>query len=133
MFNHPEDVPNECGACLYLGDDYGDGTCTIRCQLLSGHDGLHKEVCRDNTVNITWENDEREIELELTISETDPNKIDTIHETIWNYGMIIKELDSNGKIIIHCATQNSENFATIDGIIGVENKGFVKFIGCPND
>ena len=61
MFGKPSDVEGECNAHLYLGDDYGDNTCTIRCHLPQGHDAPHKEVCRDGDVTITWSEDEREV------------------------------------------------------------------------
>lgn len=60
MHGTPSDVAEECNAHLHLADDYGDGTCTIRCQLSPGHEGLHREVCRNGTVTITWETDARE-------------------------------------------------------------------------
>lgn len=57
MFGAPPDKPDECNARLFLGDDYGDGTCTIRCKLPPGHEGPHKE--KTNRCLITWEKDER--------------------------------------------------------------------------
>ena len=66
MNGPPEDKPAECNARLYLADDYGDGTATIRCTLPEGHEGKHREVCRENeeapntrNVEVTWEGDER--------------------------------------------------------------------------
>jgi hypothetical protein len=61
MFGEPEDVETECNARLFIGDNYGDGTATMRCQLAPNHDGLHKEEFdRDGgTVTITWAVDER--------------------------------------------------------------------------
>lgn len=51
-----------CGARLFIGDDFGDNTSTMRCQLDPGHPGPHTEVFirRDRPVTITWEVDERE-------------------------------------------------------------------------
>lgn len=59
MHGTPSDVADECNAHLYLADDHGDNTCTIRCQLPLGHEGLHREVCRGDTVTITWKIDQR--------------------------------------------------------------------------
>jgi len=61
------DVPGECNARLYIGDDYGDGTATMRCKLPAGHTGPHSESFTRSTflppgrqtVTITWEIDER--------------------------------------------------------------------------
>lgn len=64
MFGPPDDKPGECNARLFLGDDYGDNTCTIRCGLLPDHDGNHREVFTRGTsgkVNIAWAKDERHI------------------------------------------------------------------------
>jgi len=43
MFGEPSDDERECNARLFLSDNYGDGTTTIRCQLAPGHEGLHRE------------------------------------------------------------------------------------------
>lgn len=61
MFGEPNDVENECNARLFLGDNYGDGTTTIRCGLTPGHEGLHQEQFErsDHPVTITWAVDER--------------------------------------------------------------------------
>ena len=61
MFGRPKDIEGECNAHLYLGDDWGDNVCTIRCQLPKGHRGLHKERGRllENPFTITWYKDER--------------------------------------------------------------------------
>ena len=58
----PDDVEGECNAHLYLGDDYGDNECTMRCHLPKGHSGLHEEKGRQKTnpFTITWRDDERE-------------------------------------------------------------------------
>lgn len=57
----------QCTAHLYIGDDYGDNTSTIRCKLASGHPAEHVETFtrRDrsgdigNVVTIQWTQDER--------------------------------------------------------------------------
>lgn len=55
-----------CGAILYIGDDYGDNSTTMRCQLMEGHVPPCKEVYdkdRDGAsqhVEVTWTADERE-------------------------------------------------------------------------
>ena len=62
MYGPPQDVQGECNARLYLGDDYGDNECTIRCQREPGHEGKHREVFGSDgrQVTIEWELDERE-------------------------------------------------------------------------
>jgi hypothetical protein len=65
MFGPPKDVIGECNARLYLGDDYGDNVCTIRCSRPVGHDGPHKEEFQrggGKPVVITWHVDERDEE-----------------------------------------------------------------------
>lgn len=66
MFGPPKDVEGQCNARLYLGDDYGDNTCTHRCFLPAGHEGLHKEEFKHGggQVVVTWEKDERGTEEE---------------------------------------------------------------------
>jgi hypothetical protein len=61
MFGEPADNDNECNARLFIGDNYGDGTATMRCQLALGHDGLHQEQFdrEGGPVTITWTADER--------------------------------------------------------------------------
>jgi hypothetical protein len=56
MFGPQPDVPGECNARLYIGDDYGDNYATIRCQLKPGHGGPHGEEyeVQDKPVVITW-------------------------------------------------------------------------------
>ena len=62
-----KDVPGECNARLFIGDDYGDNSATIRCQLLPGHDGPHKECYNagyhgdENNVTITWDKEVRDL------------------------------------------------------------------------
>jgi hypothetical protein len=61
MFGEPSDVEGECNARLFIADNYGDGSATIRCHLAPGHEGLHREVFerRGSPVTITWAVDER--------------------------------------------------------------------------
>ncbi len=68
MFGPPKDVPDQCNAHLYMGDDYGDNKTTMRCSLPEGHDGLHQEKFMrgpddDKPVTITWEYDEKPVPL----------------------------------------------------------------------
>lgn len=37
------DRPGKCNAVLSIGDDYGDNSATMKCQLDPGHDGPHVE------------------------------------------------------------------------------------------
>lgn len=62
MFGEPSDTVGECNARLFIGDNYGDGTATMRCQLPIGHDGIHREQFerKGGPVTITWTADERE-------------------------------------------------------------------------
>jgi len=66
MNGPPKDVEGECNARLSIGDDYGDNSATIRCQLAPGHDGPHQECYNAgyhgdvNNVTITWDKDVRE-------------------------------------------------------------------------
>lgn len=57
----PKDVEGQCNARLFLGDDWGDNQCTIRCKQGPDHEGPHRdEFMRDGTpVTITWVRDER--------------------------------------------------------------------------
>lgn len=66
MYGEPKDVEGECNAHLYIGDNYGDGHATMRCQLPDGHDGPHRERYshrgldgEPGPVEITWEKDDR--------------------------------------------------------------------------
>lgn len=65
MFGPASDVKGQCNARLFLGDDFGDNTCTCQCGLEPIHDGPHREVTnRDyeggaGIVIITWNHDER--------------------------------------------------------------------------
>jgi hypothetical protein len=62
MWGEPLDDPSQCNARLFIGDNYGDGTATMRCQLAPGHDSVHREEFTrpGGTVTITWSADERE-------------------------------------------------------------------------
>jgi predicted nucleic acid-binding Zn ribbon protein len=58
--SHPQ---AQCGARLFLGDDYGDNTCTHRCQMVEGHEGKHTEIFPRSAggfVRVEWDADERE-------------------------------------------------------------------------
>lgn len=84
MFGPPEDVESECNAHLYLGDDWGDNSCTIRCELPAGHEGLHQEIFeRDNSpVTITWkycERSERQRQQDLDDAEDDLHNYDEFY------------------------------------------------------
>ena len=61
MFGEPKDVDGECNTCLFIGDNYGDNSTTIRCQLAPNHEGLHQEQFEreGGMVTITWVTDER--------------------------------------------------------------------------
>lgn len=61
MFGEPLDIDGQCNARLYIGDNYGDGTATMRCQSPLGHDGVHRECFEreGGPVVITWSADER--------------------------------------------------------------------------
>lgn len=62
MLGEPGDVAGECNARLFIGDNYGDNTATMRCQLPLKHGGLHREQFEHEggPVTITWAADERE-------------------------------------------------------------------------
>lgn len=61
MFGEPEDEDGECNARLFIADNYGDNSSTIRCPLPAGHEGLHREEFEreGGPVTITWAADER--------------------------------------------------------------------------
>lgn len=61
MFGTPADKDGECNARLFISDDYGDNSATIRCQLAPKHEGLHQEQFEreGGMVSITWAADER--------------------------------------------------------------------------
>lgn len=55
----PDDVPGECNARLYIGDNFADNHATMRCSLEKGHEGLHFEKYKSQgsgKVIISWEN-----------------------------------------------------------------------------
>lgn len=62
MVDEPEDVEDECNARLFIADNHGDNTATMRCQLPPDHEGLHREefTRAGGPVVITWTADERE-------------------------------------------------------------------------
>lgn len=61
MFGEPQDVDGECNARLFIADNYGDNSATIRCQLAPNHEGSHREQFEreGGQVTITWIADER--------------------------------------------------------------------------
>lgn len=65
-FGEPDDVPGQCNAHLYVGDDHGDNHATMRCSLPKEHDGRHQEIFRQETATITWEKDERDYSPQCT-------------------------------------------------------------------
>ena len=62
MFGEPADIDGECNARLFIADNYGDNSASIRCQLALHHEGLHREQFerKGGLVTITWVADERE-------------------------------------------------------------------------
>jgi hypothetical protein len=60
-FGEPRDIGGQCNAKLYIADNYCDNHATMRCQLVVGHDGEHKETydVGDQNVCVTWTVDER--------------------------------------------------------------------------
>ncbi len=65
--SEPDDVPGDCNARCYVGDNHGDTHATFRCTLLPGHWGRHSEEFREGTAKLEWEKDERELPaLELS-------------------------------------------------------------------
>lgn len=67
MFGEPPNIESACNARLFIADNYGDNSSTMRCQLPPGHDGPHKEQFErddddgNNVVVITWTRDERKM------------------------------------------------------------------------
>ncbi len=61
MYGEPEDVEGQCNAHLYIGDNFHDNHATMRCQLMPGHTGFHREDYGDEgeSVTVTWEKDHR--------------------------------------------------------------------------
>ena len=79
--NGPQkDVEGECNARLSIGDDYGDNSASIRCGLVPGHDGPHKECYNAgygddvNNVTITWDKDTREL-IGLAVGDGEEFKV----------------------------------------------------------
>jgi hypothetical protein len=59
MYGPPEDKEGECNNRMVMGDDYGDNSCTMRCQREPDHIGLHQEKYPDldhDEITITWGN-----------------------------------------------------------------------------
>lgn len=55
MFGGPQpDRPGKCNAVLSIGDDYGDNSATMKCQLDPGHEGRHEEVWNDGDCRVEW-------------------------------------------------------------------------------
>jgi len=61
MTGEPDNVEGECNARLFIGDNHGDNHATMRCQLLPGHNGWHREMYKGGGghVAVTWEKDQR--------------------------------------------------------------------------
>lgn len=53
------DVPGECNAHCYVGDNFGDNTATFRCSRPPNHAGMHRDVFRGGTATLEWTVDER--------------------------------------------------------------------------
>ena len=75
MMGKPTDVEGECNAHLYIADDFGDNSATMRCQLLKGHSGNHREVFNTREVTVEWAVDERQEEEALDMGEEDADPI----------------------------------------------------------
>ncbi len=112
----------KCNARLYLGDDYGDGTCTMKCGLHEKHIGNHEEIFLRNSdeVFISWKVDERRIKLVAIIDIKD---IEKVSDEIWNYGQITDTIES-GAIMIECDKDQIENISKIIDIKELRNEGF---------
>jgi hypothetical protein len=66
MFGEPKDTVGNCNARMWIADNYGDGSATMRCQLPLGHVGLHTEKFLrgdegEHEVTVTWPHDERKL------------------------------------------------------------------------
>jgi hypothetical protein len=50
-------VEQKCGYAIEIGDDHGDNSCTMKCELELAHDGNHaKEFSlSDRSVHVYWE------------------------------------------------------------------------------
>ncbi len=118
-----KNMSNQCSAKLYLGDDYGDNTCTIKCQLPKMHPGKHEEKFdRNGEVLVSWVKDERRIKLVAIVDVAD---IEKTSDEIWNYGQITDILTENGKIMIECDQDQISNISKIIEIKHIQNEGFV--------
>ena len=75
MFGEPKDVDGECNARLFIGDDFGDNCCTMRCKLPPNHKGPHEESFHHygKPIKVTWEVDERETET-CVVEESEKTK-----------------------------------------------------------
>jgi hypothetical protein len=61
-FGEPPDVPGECNARLYIGDNFADNHATMRCRLAPKHTGKHREEYMpgpSQRVVVEWDLDER--------------------------------------------------------------------------
>lgn len=81
----PDDVPGECNAHCYIGDDYGDNTATMRCPLPKGHEGAHRKRFRDDAVLVEWTRDERCLHVKTEQDEVYPDRsfCTECGETVW--------------------------------------------------
>lgn len=66
-YGEPEDVPGECNARLFVGDNFGDNHVTFRCQREPGHEAYHVEHFGRGMV--TWEHDERPVQDPFEVVE----------------------------------------------------------------
>jgi hypothetical protein len=110
------DVPGQCNAHCYIGDNYGDGSATMRCSLEVNHEGWHKETFRDDKCILTWEKDER-----------------CYHTAGYEYNSLMGTL-----CCMHCCFQMSEpnweddgNFASLDDKFQLVKWDGNKFIAEP--
>lgn len=78
MFGPPEDVPGDCNARLYIGDDYGDNRATMRCAEPAGHEPPHCEVFGGGQQHavVTWTEDERAVCGDCAQRVEDKNRCD---------------------------------------------------------
>lgn len=73
--NQPILNPNECGAEMSIGDDFGDNSATILCQFRKNHpENYHMESYNDHDrddnpiiVRIVWQTEEQKREHPITI------------------------------------------------------------------
>ena len=93
-------MPN-CLAKLFIADDYGDNTSTMRCQLWEGHEGPHLEsFVRDGKITITWEKDETPFSETWTLDNKDlilKNYLNILNDRDNNYIFAVDV--STGKIL----------------------------------